>query len=124
MPTELTVSLLDQEGDQAIVAASGEIDMDTTGKLEHLLDELIASGARRLVVDISGVGFCDSTGLATFVRAREHVREHPEGTLALVGMTSGVRKVFGITGLTELFECYDTLADARLTLTADDRAME
>lgn len=112
--SDFSVTVADHEGDRAVIVVSGEIDMATASELDHVLSGLAAQGARRLVVDLSDVGFCDSTGLSTFVRARKQLADGEGAPIVLVGMTPPVVKVFRIAGLTGLFEHYGTL-DAALT---------
>ena len=60
---ELSVSSRSQ-GDHAIVIAAGEIDLYTAPRLHSELAAVInAAPASRVVVDMSGVEFCDSTGM-------------------------------------------------------------
>lgn len=108
----LSVVLAEHDGDQALVVASGEVDMHTTSELERVLGQLTAQAVRRLVVDLTDVSFCDSTGLSTFVTARNRIHEEFGGVVVLVGMHSAVRRAFDVTGLTEVFECHETLAEA------------
>ena len=57
------------EGDVAIVGAQGEVDVFTAPGLDAELDALVSGGNPRLVVDLTGVAFLDSTGLGVLVKA-------------------------------------------------------
>lgn len=84
--------------DQVVVEATGELCLATIGKLSDPLDGL-GGGFARIILDLSGVTFLDSTGIRmlmqTDARARELGFEFalvvPEGqparTLELVGLT-------------------------------------
>ena len=76
----------------AIIAPTGDIDRLTHAGLERELDELIDGGATRIVVDLSAVGFVDSTGLTTLVSFFHRLRMSG-GSLALVCPERGVRLV-------------------------------
>ena len=47
---------------------AGELDMATVGQLEECFSEAHAAGYRRIVVDLSGLDFMDSTGLTLLTR--------------------------------------------------------
>mgnify|MGYP001217602189 CR=1 FL=1 len=83
--------------------ASGEIDVATSPELRRELHQLVdRKGA--IVVDLRDVSFIDSSGLGVLVGTLKRLRERdPNETLVLEGLQDPVRKVFDITGLTELF---------------------
>ena len=87
---------------RAVVAVRGEIDVATSPTLRTELYAIIDAGARELVVDLSELGFIDSSGLGVLVAALKHMRER-EGELILAGLQQPARRVFEITDLTELF---------------------
>ena len=62
-----------REGTTAIVAVSGELDLASVPQLRSCLTDLIGRGEHRMVVDLSGVTFCDSTALGVFVGAHRRV---------------------------------------------------
>jgi hypothetical protein len=63
-----------------------------------------------VVVDLSRVSFIDSSGLGVLVGALKRVRER--GALSLVCPEPRVRRVFEITGLTQVFPMYNGLEEA------------
>lgn len=69
----LTVTCAD-EGAQIHLALGGELDLSNVPTLETTLDTAIESG-KKVLVDLSGLEFLDSTGLALIVRkiGRAHV---------------------------------------------------
>ena len=68
------------------------------------------AGRVRLVVDLSAVGFLDSTGLGVLVKALKRTREH-DGTLDLVATDERILKVFRITGLDAVMPLHASLDD-------------
>jgi anti-sigma B factor antagonist len=64
-----------------------------------------------LVVDLSSVGFIDSTGLGILVSTLKHVRES-DGRLDVVVATPRVLKVFSLTGLDVVIPLHATLDGA------------
>jgi anti-sigma B factor antagonist len=85
-----------------VVAVRGEIDVATSAALRDELYAVIDGGSTALVVDLSGLGFIDSSGLGVLVGSLKHMRER-DGELILSGLTQPARRVFEITGLTDLF---------------------
>jgi anti-sigma B factor antagonist len=85
-----------------VVAVRGEIDVATAPELRQRLDELFAGGDRTVVVDLSQVTFIDSIALGVLVGAVNRCRQ-VGGDLPLVLSEPRIRKVFDITGLTEVF---------------------
>lgn len=63
----LTTSVLHDHG-LALLALGGELDVAGTESVQDAVDGLLADGFTRVVVDLSGLTFCDSTGLGTLVR--------------------------------------------------------
>jgi anti-sigma B factor antagonist len=78
---------------------SGEIDAHSASELARHLDPLPAT-AGDVVVDLSGVGFVDSSGLRVLIEA--HQRAHADSRrLVLSGTTRPVLRLLQITGLME-----------------------
>ncbi len=91
-----------------VVAVRGEIDVATAPELRQRLDELVAGGDRTIVVDLSDVTFIDSIALGVLVGAVNRCRQ-VGGDLPLVLSEPRIRKVFDITGLTEVFSISDSV---------------
>jgi anti-sigma B factor antagonist len=98
-------------GDVPVVAVSGEVDVYSAPALKEKLTELLKSGAKSLVVDLSDVAFLDSTGLGALVEARAATSE-AGGTLPIVCGQERILKRFTITGLDGVFDIYPTVDEA------------
>ncbi|MEU3396603.1 STAS domain-containing protein [Streptomyces filamentosus] len=96
-----------------VVAPAGELDHDTVEPLRTALEK--HEDAPRIVVDCSGLDFCDSTGLNLLLRARARAVE-AGGELDLAGLRAPVDRMFEITGVFRVFRIY---ADVREALAAD-----
>jgi anti-anti-sigma factor len=99
------------EGTSAVVTPAGELDHHTADLLREPLEDCLEKGFSRLVVDCSGLEFCDSTGLNVLLGARLKA-ESLGGGVTLVGMQPVVARVFEITGAEAVFTVHDTLEDA------------
>lgn len=76
----------------------GEIDLATAPRLREEIVRLVDAGRDRLLVDLEGVEFMDSTGLGVLVAGLKHTRERG-GDLALVCRRPQVLRLLAITGL-------------------------
>ncbi|HEY7484684.1 MAG TPA: STAS domain-containing protein [Streptosporangiaceae bacterium] len=97
----LTVAVSQLAG-YAVVTAIGSIDATTRALLDERLDQALQLTRLAVIVDLTGVDFCDSTGLNTFVQALR--KATARGTIMV---TAGLRKraeyVFAVTRLEEAF---------------------
>ncbi|GAA0638439.1 STAS domain-containing protein [Streptomyces thermocarboxydovorans] len=100
-----------QEGPSAVVTPAGELDHHTADLLREPLENCLAKGLNRLVIDCSRLEFCDSTGLNVLLGARLKA-EAAGGGVHLVGMQPVVARVFEITGVDAVFTVHDTLEAA------------
>jgi anti-sigma B factor antagonist len=86
------------------VIAAGEIDLYTAPRLHSELAAVIANAApeSRVIVDMSGVEFCDSTGMNVLLSCLRQVRERG-GELELAAPRPAVMKILQVTGLDSVF---------------------
>ena len=96
----------------AIAAAAGDIDLASSSDFQRDLLALLAERPKRIIVDLSAVGYMDSSGVASLVKLLSRGRRY--GTsLALAGLTQRVRSIFEITRLSDIFDIRQT-AEAAL----------
>ena len=65
----LTLSVRSQNG-YTIAAIGGDLDIASVPALREQLREVLGPDASRMVVDLSGVTFCDASGLAVLIGIR------------------------------------------------------
>lgn len=90
------------DGTRATVFASGEIDVATVEGLRKALAECLGAGCREVTVDMSGVTFMDSSGVAAFVLALNTLG--PRGVLRIANTAPGIRRVLQISGLSHVLD--------------------
>ena len=90
-----------------IVSLSGEVDIYTAPQFKECMLELIDTGVERLVVDMSGVTFIDSTALGVLIGGVRRVHT-AGGAMALVVTNRAVERVLSITGLDRVFTIHAT----------------
>jgi anti-anti-sigma factor len=93
---------LTEEGDLTVLTVRGELDAYSAATLDAAFDEALAGGAQRLVLDLSDVGFIDSSGLRSMIRARKQVGDAPEA-LRIRNPQAATVRLLDITGLTDHF---------------------
>ena len=80
-------------------------------QLEALVPELLASGNKTLVFDLSEVTHIDSTGIGRFIDTYGRVKK-AGGEMRLAGASGVVRESFRITRLDTVFPLYPTVEAA------------
>ncbi|WP_333738569.1 STAS domain-containing protein [Streptomyces sp. IBSBF 2806] len=95
-----------------VVSVHGEIDDDVHAVLSQaLLSEDGAAAPLRIVADLSGVTFIDSTGINVLLAAHQHASD-AQGWLRLAGAQEPVAHVLRIVGLDTLIDFYPTVEQA------------
>ncbi|MCI3931374.1 MULTISPECIES: STAS domain-containing protein [unclassified Streptomyces] len=106
----LKVAVGEQQG-WAVLRVSGEMDLLTSPVLRQRVHEAVAEGRRSLVLDLSDVLFCDSSGVGVLIATRRLMRSC-RGRLRLIlparGAVEGshVNRVLAALGVRRLFEVY------------------
>jgi anti-anti-sigma factor len=94
--SEFQVSV-ERLGGTAVVSVCGELDLATAPALSDTLAAL-ERPCDRVILDVSGLGFIDSTGVQLAVA--EYQRARADGfDLVIAGAADNVMKVFRLTGL-------------------------
>ena len=94
-----------------VIAAGGELDLHTVDRLGDKLADVIEQGGRRILVDLTGVCFMDSTALGVLVGAAKTLRSS-RGQMVLVADDPRVKRVIEITGLERVFRIEPSLQEA------------
>ncbi|WP_369194579.1 STAS domain-containing protein [Streptomyces djakartensis] len=107
-----------EQGEWSVLQVSGELDLVTSPVLRQRVHDVVAEGHHCLVLDLSEVFFCDSSGVGVLIAVRRLIRSC-QGRLRLVlparGAADGshVNRVLGALGVRRLFDVYGDL-DAAL----------
>jgi anti-sigma B factor antagonist len=97
--------------DHTVMAVRGEVDLGTAPELEHSLTEAAERGVP-VIVDLSAVGYMDSSGFRTLHRAAM------AGPLLLViPPDARLRRVVHLAGLDAILAIHDDVESARSALT-------
>jgi anti-sigma B factor antagonist len=106
---DLTVS---RHGSSVVIAASGEIDLESAPALAASLAQVTDAGAGGVVVDLTDVEFLDSSGLTALVTGARNLKAKGIPFHVVVPDANTIRKVIEITRLTEPLHVVSTLEDA------------
>jgi anti-sigma B factor antagonist len=98
-----------------IVSLGGEVDVHTAPRLDEEIAGAIETGARRVVVDLAGTSFIDSTVVGVLLRAHQRLLGD-EGQLVLVSDDPRILRVFQLTGLDRRFTIERSLMETIATL--------
>ena len=90
----------------ARIALIGELDLASERRFEEELDRVERARPARLVVDLRGLSFMDSTGLRIIASADARARQDGRRLTVIQGPPA-VRRVFEITRLDERLEIVD-----------------
>lgn len=99
------------QGVWTVLHVCGELDLVSSPVLRQHVHEAVAGGHRDVVLDLSDVFFCDSSGVGVLIASRRLLRSC-RGRLRLILPARGgedgshVNKVLGALGVRRLFEVY------------------
>ncbi|MEV8630496.1 STAS domain-containing protein [Streptosporangium sp. NPDC051023] len=86
----------------ATIHLAGELDASTAADFHDAIDDAVATGASRLVIDAAKLTYIASAGLRALVFARQKVTE--DVVIAITGVTEPVLKVIRMAGLDHGFD--------------------
>jgi anti-sigma B factor antagonist len=90
-----------------IVDLNGRITLgDETGRLRDTIHQLIATGNKKIVLNLSQVDYIDSSGVGELVSSFTAVR-NAGGELKLYGLSKKVRDILNVTKLYTVFDIKD-----------------
>jgi anti-anti-sigma factor len=110
VPPQASLSVLSRPA-CTIVRLEGELDIATVPTLRERLLGVLSPGVRLLIIDLSGVSFCDVAGLAVLIGTQR--RATARGIVVrLAAPRPQLAKLLRITGLDHRLTICATLADA------------
>ncbi|MET7686163.1 STAS domain-containing protein [Streptomyces sp. NPDC005423] len=99
------------EGDLALAHIAGELDLTTAPLLRAQALALIEQGHRHLILDLSAVTFCDSSGFNALIGILRCAKT-ADGTLVLAAVPDRLQRMLHLTGLNTLLPAHPTAAHA------------
>ena len=96
-----------RDGGSIVVRLAGELDLYNAHAVREALLECCAESPERLIVDLSGVRFIDSTALGVLIEARTRLPNSRGFMLAAPGLET--RRALEISGLDRHFTVHESL---------------
>lgn len=94
-----------------VLVASGRLNMVSAPRFKAGVDDEVSAGNARLVIDLSGVEFIDSSGLGAIVGGLKAARQ-AGGDLRIAAAGEQVQAVLALTNLDRILRPYDSVEDA------------
>ncbi len=92
-----------------IVAFSGDVDLESSPDARKVLLECVGKN-KPILVDLSKVGYIDSSGVASLVESLQSARK-AGSDLLLVAVSDGARRVLQLARLDKVFTICETIED-------------
>ena len=99
------------QGTHVVLAPEGKFNLVAAPRFKAQIDDLVAAGKSRLVVDLHAVDFIDSSGLGVLIGGLKSARQHG-GDLRIALAGDQVRAVLKLTNLDRILTPYATLDEA------------
>jgi anti-sigma B factor antagonist len=100
------LEIVDRSEGRATARLSGDLDIVTSEEVKRDLAQLIDDGHSALALDLSGVGFVDSSGLGVLVAVHRHAESHG-ASFTVRSVPPQVQRLFEITRLGDLLTVDD-----------------
>jgi anti-anti-sigma factor len=99
------------ENGVVLIEVEGEIDAYTARELDRTLNDILAQGGGRLVLDASQMSFISSAGLRSITFAHQKAQQQG-GEVRVFGLNTQVRRVFEMAGLDEYLHLSENRQEA------------
>ncbi|MDQ2585045.1 anti-anti-sigma factor [Saccharothrix yanglingensis] len=108
------------DGGVVVLRLTGEIDMSNSDELRDRAVEALDTASGALVLDLSGVTFFASSGLAALAQLRRHGAE--SGRRVHVVASRNVRRTLELTSMSTLLPLHDGVEDAVRAASRDEES--
>lgn len=98
-------------GTHTVLAPEGKFNLVAAPPLKARIDDLVAAGKARVVVDLHAVDFIDSSGLGALIGGLKSARKQG-GDLRIAAAGDQVRAVLKLTNLDRILAPYATVEEA------------
>jgi anti-anti-sigma factor len=104
---------------KTVLMPQGDVDLSSAPQLRMALTPALESENSRVLIDLSGVGFMDSTGVGVMVNALNRIKQKG-GAIAFCSATPRVHRILQIAGLLRALPLYESRSEALSALEPQD----
>lgn len=101
---------VEKQGQWAVLALDARLDVNSASELEKKGLELVASGEKRFILDMSQLNYISSAGLRSILVIGKKAKANG-GQLVLCGLEGIVKEVFEMSGFDSFFKAYETVQE-------------
>ena len=102
-----------QAGDVTVLDMSGKITIgEGSVALRTAVRRLLEEGKKRILLNLAGVGYIDSSGIGELVSSYTAIGKEEGGQLKLLNLTQKLQDLLTITKLLTVFDVYESEAEA------------
>jgi len=105
------VEAADYDGSR-LIRIDGEIDLSNAGRTLTRIAAEIPPDVTRVVIDLGGLGFLDSSGIAMFFQLSERLGYSRQELHLVVPVSAPVRRVLELTSVAPVIPIHDVIEDA------------
>jgi anti-sigma B factor antagonist len=99
------------DGGATVVELAGDVDLESSPSARTILLECVGNG-KSVYVDMAGVTYIDSSGVASLVESFQSARAGGTG-FTLIAVSEEVMRVIQLARLDKIFTIHDSLSAAR-----------
>ncbi|WP_067475109.1 STAS domain-containing protein [Actinomadura hibisca] len=111
MSTELDITVAERRPLLVVLAYSGELNLRTSGEMPATALALAGDDHPHVVLDLSGVPFCDSSGLNALIVLYRRLHTNG-GTMTLAAVPDRLGRLLTMTGIDRLIPTHPTVEAA------------
>jgi anti-sigma B factor antagonist len=102
----MNIKLKEKDG-VAVCYVSGEVNLSTAAELKKVFKKIVEKKTRKVLLELGGVGYIDSSGLATLIDLAKNLKAF-QGIVFMANLSPKVSSIFSITKLDRVFKIFDT----------------
>jgi anti-sigma B factor antagonist len=104
----------DRDRDILVLRADGDLNSESADQMVRQLEEMIASGLRRMIIDFSKLDYISSMGIGKLIGVNRRLKE-VGGDIRLAGVGGMMAKVLELVHLNKIFAMFPDVEQARLS---------
>lgn len=111
MTSKMVYAIESKGNGLGVARLTGRLDIASAAEVKRAFAEAVAEGSPRLIVDLAGVNFIDSSGLSALVSGLRAARQ-AGGDLRIAAAGNQPTAIFALTSLDQVFRLYPSVEEA------------